>query len=116
MPMTVCLKTSPWWGRPENLACTPAGGRSLGLAVAWQPHPWLPCGNKMYNTTQIGLLLTFANPGLRGWGQVGGGVPSGFRGLHLGLLISSAQPSRADPGGGNASSLAAALSPGGLGL
>ena len=30
--MMVCLKTSPWWGRPENLACNPAGGRSLGPA------------------------------------------------------------------------------------
>lgn len=53
----------------------------------------------MYNTTQIGLLLAFANPGLRGCGQVGGGVPSGFRGLCvsfcLGLLI-SAQPSPAE--------------------
>lgn len=31
-PMTVCLKTSHWWGRPENPACIPAGRRPLGPA------------------------------------------------------------------------------------
>lgn len=38
-PMTVCLKTSPWWGRLENLACNPARGRSLGPACSSHPTP-----------------------------------------------------------------------------